>query len=341
MRPVTVLDSDNRATSARCRRCGTSTPATVCPHCHAPLQPGWLHTSTTCIALAGARASGKSIYIAVLKRQAELLAEMMGSSMGYFDPATERTYNRVYQTPLYQERGLMPATARHETPDATQRAPLIFTMGTINGREHRLVIRDVAGENLEDPSSDQYVFGFFRHADGVFFLFDPMRVDAIRNQLAGVVPEQRAVGGDPLDVLNNLVRLLRTGSGPIQTPLALVLAKFDILYELRHVAGSPLVAAMRNPGAAYSRDPSLESVAYNWADGLLLDAEVDSLLARLGAQQLLNVVRNEFAGSRTFAVSALGAAPTGQTLHPRGIAPFRCLDPLKWVFARTGVLAAT
>jgi hypothetical protein len=76
-----------------------------------------------------------------------------------------------------------------------------------------LVIRDVAGENLEDPHADPVVFSFFRHADAAFFLFDPMRVKSIRQQLLGVVPEQRSVGGDPYDVLTNLVRIMRGGTG--------------------------------------------------------------------------------------------------------------------------------
>jgi hypothetical protein len=248
---------------------------------------------------------------------------------------TERTYKDVYEAPLYEQRGLLPATPRHDTPNAAQRVPLIFNLGTIDGRPHMLVIRDVAGENLEDPAADATVFGFFRHADGVLFLFDPMRIEQIRLELAGVVAEQRAVGGDPLMVLNNLVRLMGGGNQPIQTPLGIVLAKFDILYELRNVTGSPLAAALGNRGAAYSRDPSLVSPAYDSDDGELLDAEVHSLLTRLRAENLLALVTSQFADTRMFAVSALGAAPSGPLLNPRGIAPFRVLDPLKWVLSRT------
>jgi hypothetical protein len=334
-RPVTVV----RSGSARCQACGGSALVSACPHCHAPLPQGWLNWATTCIAMAGARASGKSIYLAVLKRQAEQLAQLTGESLTAFNPETDRTYRQVYEAPLYEQRGLIAATPRHDTPGATQRVPLIFHMGSVGGRPHMLVIRDVAGENLEDPHADASVFGFFRHADGVFFLFDPMRVEQIRQQLAGVVPDQRALGGDPYDVLTNLARLMRGESNAIRTPLAVVVAKFDTLAELRNVAGAPLAAALRHAGAAYSRDPSLNAPDYDHEDGELLSAEVSSLLTRLDARPLLSLVGREFGDSRMFAVSALGAAPTGQTLHPRGIAPFRCLDPLKWVLSRTARVA--
>ena len=41
---------------------------------------------------------------------------------------------------------------------------------------------------------------------------------------------------------------------------------------------------------------------------------------------------------RFFAVSALGHPPSGSRLHARGIAPFRCADPLRWVTSSFGVL---
>ena len=41
--------------------------------------------------------------------------------------------------------------------------------------------------------------------------------------------------------------------------------------------------------------------------------------------------------------AASGSAPSGEAthgekLHPRGIAPFRCLDPLRWVLDRNGII---
>jgi hypothetical protein len=41
---------------------------------------------------------------------------------------------------------------------------------------------------------------------------------------------------------------------------------------------------------------------------------------------------------RFFVVSAHCQPPSGQRLHARGIAPFRCVDPVRWVTSSFGVL---
>ena len=41
---------------------------------------------------------------------------------------------------------------------------------------------------------------------------------------------------------------------------------------------------------------------------------------------------------RYFAISALGQPPDGNRLNVRGIAPFRCTDPPRWVTSSFGVL---
>jgi hypothetical protein len=41
---------------------------------------------------------------------------------------------------------------------------------------------------------------------------------------------------------------------------------------------------------------------------------------------------------RYFVVSALGQPHTGDRLNSRGITPFRCTDPLRWITSSAGVL---
>jgi Double-GTPase 2 len=327
---------------APCPRCKHSTAQEVCARCHNDIPAGWRNCVTTCLVMAGARASGKSIYIAVLKRQAELLAGQMNGALSFFDDNTRKTYEQFYQGPLYEQRRLVKATPTHDALEAHQRAPMIFNMGTAGGRPHILVLRDVAGENLEDPLVDPKAFRFFKDADAVVFLFDPMRIEGIRQQLAGLVPEQN-IGGDPLAVLENVIRLIRGQSelsaDRLDTPLAVVLAKFDTLVELGTIPGTDLGSALKNPGAAFSRDPSLDGAPYDHADAMLLQAEVASLLIRLNAAPLLNRVQSAFKVHQLFAVSALGASPaSAEKVNERGIAPFRVLDPLKWAMAESGTL---
>ena len=98
---------------------------------------------------------------------------------------------------------------------------------------------------------------------------------------------------------------------------------------------------MSNAGAAYLRDNSA-SRSYDERDGQLLHEEARSLLVRLHGASIVTAVENPASGVRLarryFTVSALGQAPAGRRLSSRGIAPFRCVDPLRWVTSAFGVL---
>jgi hypothetical protein len=295
--------------------------------------------------MAGARTSGKSVYIAVLKKEAEALATMLGGSFGYASALTKLTFEQYYERYIFEDRDLIPPTPSVR-PGAYQREPLVFALGTINNKRHFLVLRDVAGEDLENQAATSAEFDFtsFADADAIIFIFDPMMVRAISAQLTGIVSAPTQQRLEPVQVLVNLVRLMRgdqsLSTERFKTPLALVLGKFDTLHELQRVQGSDWGPVVTNVGAAINRDPSLDSEAYDDLDGELLEAEVSGMLAQLGAQPLLNYANSVFSTIRLFAVSALGAPPSmANDINPRGLAPFRVLDPLRWAMYKNGYLA--
>lgn len=309
-----------------------------CPHCAKELLPRWRDTPTTCIAMAGARATGKSIFIAVMIKQLEQFADQVGMDVAPASEDVRRVFEEVYEKPLYKERGIMRPTPPSALQDSYQRTPLIFVITARDGARHHLVIRDVAGEDLE--KSDEVDVGelaFFPHSDVVFFLFDPLRVEDIRARLADLVPEG-LLGGDPRVVLGNTLRLLQGGS----PRLGVILSKFDAMQALRSVEGAgEWTRIMLNPGAAFFRDPG-PTVRAEDADGEQLHEEVRSLLLKLGSGSLVASVERAGHGAggehRFFAVSALGDPPSGARLNSRGIAPFRCLDPIRWALAGSGAL---
>jgi hypothetical protein len=309
----------------------------ICPVCHFTLPDGWREGQATCIAMAGARATGKSLYIAVLIKQLELLCETLGVSMEPVSRASQDAYERNYQRPLYEQRGLIPPTPIVHAQAPYQRVPLMFSMGSWQGRRRFVVLRDVAGEDMESGDLHATHFRFFGDADAVFFMFDPLRLRGIRDQLHDLLPPQYSSGGDPRSVLSNV--LAAVGDG--RPKLAVILSKFDALRALRDVEGSEWSMIMSNAGAAYLRDSSA-SETYDETDGQLLHEEVRSLLQRLNGGSILTAVENPANGVRLmhryFVVSALGQAPTGTRLNARGIAPFRCTDPLRWVTSGLGVL---
>jgi hypothetical protein len=122
---------------------------------------------------------------------------------------------------------------------------------------------------------------------------------------------------------------------------AVILSKFVALQALSDVEGSEWSELMSNPGAAYLRDNSA-SRCYDDSDGQPLHEEARSLLVRLHGASIVTAVENPSSGLRLahryFTVSALGQVPAGRRLNSRGIAPFWCVDPLRWVTSAFGVL---
>jgi hypothetical protein len=309
----------------------------VCPVCHFTLPDGWRDGHAVCIAMAGARATGKSLYLGVLIRQLELLCERRGLAMEPVTRSTAVAYATNYETPLYVQRGLVPPTPTVHTQASHQREPLVYSVGAWHGVRRFLVLRDVAGEDMESGDLYTPAFRFFANADAVFFMFDPLRVRGIRDQLHDLLPAQVYGGGDPRLVLNNLLHAI----GGAQPRLAVIVSKFDALRALRDVEASEWSLIMSNMGAAYLRDTS-DSDQYDDTDGQLLHEEVRSLLTRLNGGAIVAAVENPSTGRqlhhRYFAVSALGHPPNGNQVHSRGIAPFRCADPVRWVTSAFGVL---
>ncbi len=309
-----------------------------CPNCHMAFPPEWRAGQATCIALAGARATGKSVYIGVLVKLLELFADAHGTTVEFADGASRQMYENIYEKPLYEARGIIPPTPRANLADSYQRQPIIMSLGMLNGQRRYLVIRDVAGEDLENRIDGQAHLGFFEHASTVLFMFDPTRVPEVRNQLQDLIPAQLHQGGDPAVVLNNLNLLIGQG----RPRLGVVLSKFDTMQTLTQVADTELSRIMSNAGAAFMRDPGTTITGYDDTDGRLLHEEVRSLLQRLRANRIVTAVEHPHTGQpldhRFFVVSALGAPTRGESLHTHGIASFRCLDPVRWSLRLDGAL---
>ncbi len=178
----------------------------------------------------------------MLVKQLELLCERFGVVMEPVTRATAQNYATNYEGPLYVQRGLLPPTPTVHTQAPNQREPLVFSIGVWHGVRRFLVLRDVAGEDLENGDLRAPPFQFFAHADAVFFMFDPLRVKAIRDQLQDLLPPQPFSGGEPRSVLGNLLLAVNPG----QPKLAVILSKFDVLRALRDVQGSEWALVMSN-----------------------------------------------------------------------------------------------
>jgi hypothetical protein len=316
----------------------------ACTVCHFALPPHWSEGDVTCVVMSGARASGKSLYIAMgIDKLERLLLTHASSQLQPFSPDVAQIFRVNYQKPL-DERGVLQSTPKANNLGAYQRQPLIFDLGNINRRRQYLVLRDVAGEDMEELPPERTHFSFFGRADAVLFLFDPLAVPDVRASLAGNIPLPPDVGHDPVPVVGNVLRLVREGSvGQSPPPIGVVVSKFDALEEFRNIEEKPQWSElMSHRGAAFARDPSDRALAYDTVDGDLLSAEIRSLILKLGGNgivaQLENPSDKKPVRLQYFAVSVLGHSPRGDRLDGRGIAPFRAVDPLKWALSLTRAL---
>lgn len=339
-RPVLRLaspPSPGQPPAAVCEDCQVSSSSEVCPACSYPIAEGWRSSRITCIALAGARASGKSLMIAVAKQQLDLLAERHWRSAVRGVGDTQERFDEHYITPLYEQRKLLEPTRGIQAADTITREPLIFQFNERIAGEPApvrrvLVLRDVAGEDLEHDTGNDAAFDFFGRADVVLVLIDPLTVRQIRHMLSDIVSEPQRLGGDGVDVLRHVLALMtnRVPGGRTRVPIGIVLSKVDVLQKLRDVKGTKWAAIMNRPGSPLQRDSSLVTPHYDDADGQLLHEEVSGLLEMLGAGMIRATLDDAVGNYRFFAASALGESPDGDMLHSGGIAPFRVLDSIKW-----------
>ncbi|WP_166139432.1 TRAFAC clade GTPase domain-containing protein [Nocardioides ochotonae] len=291
-------------------------------------------TKVVCVAMAGARSAGKSIYLGVLRQQLELWVEETHRSTLDLLGETEKHYWARYGAALFVEGVILEATAEmSKDPDGHR--PLIFQFLDKTGRRLILVVRDVAGEDLEDLANRRPALAFVRRADAVVALIDPLKVAGLRESLRGVL-QPGELGGDGVEVVRQLLNLF-TDDGRASVPpdlrLAVALSKADVLQQVRDVPGAPLRPVMLRAGSPLQRDPSMSSASFDVVDADLVHAEVESVLTVLVGPKLVNLLRNGDVEYRYFVLSALGAQPDGTRLNSSGIAPFRVLDPIKWVLS--------
>ncbi|AQP45443.1 TRAFAC clade GTPase domain-containing protein [Tessaracoccus flavus] len=350
-RPLTVVTAPDDPKLAKrwraeekisCRKCKQSA-VRVCPTCHFVLPSGWMDARVVCVALAGPRSTGKSVYIAVMVQKLERLVESLRSKLTPVG-STRHTYDENYHKTLIVARQMMEPTGSATTGNY-QQEPLIYSLGRIGRMEQEsyLVLRDVAGEDLERNHRESYL-QFFRNASMVLFHFDPTQIAEVRNELKGHLTDLNDVGIRPGAVLDNLLDIL----GAARPRLAVVLSKFDTLQLIgeggatgdQGSAGS-WTKRLANVGAAFNREAP-EDMRYDEADGQVLHEEARSLLTMLGAVGIVNQLERPAKGGpmihRFFVSSALGEPPLNRRTNPRGIAPFRVLDPIKWVLAAEGVI---
>lgn len=321
-------------------QCQTPTSQEVCPTCHYPIPKNWRSSRVMCIAYAGARTTGKSLMLAVTKLQLDLVAERHWKSTVNPVGDTAGRFELAYLAPLLKERRMMRASVSMGAGDTSGtnnpiRDPFIWQINVPTGSgflSQIISFRDVAGEDLEKRNPALETTGFFSRADAVIVLIDPLSVGEIRDKLHDFISHDTQIGGDGLHVLQHVLGLMNGGAIGQRTkiPVAVALSKFDMIQKLRDLQGSDWSRLMNRPGSPLWRDNSLATGNYQREDGDLMHEEVKGLLEKMDETSIAALLEQNVEQYRLFAVSALGELTEHDRVHPRGITPFRVLDPLKW-----------
>ena len=201
-----------------CPQCRVPSTLEACPTCRGVIPSEWREQPSpivTCVAMAGARTTGKSLYLGVLKQQLELFVDEQLKSVLNSLGDTEQRYQERYGDAIYQQRKILPATVE-AAQDPSSGQPLIFEFKTLHGQQHILVLRDVAGEDLEDLRNRKRRLSFLTRADAIVLLLDPLKINEIARVLQGKV-QVGELGGDGVDVLRSLLDFLSEGEGRPKT----------------------------------------------------------------------------------------------------------------------------
>lgn len=328
---------DGRHPRAACPRCGDESTYRICPVCHSTLPVQFGKLEHKLIAMVGAKASGKTVYMTVLLHELmNRVGARLGASLMASDDATMQRFDSEYQETLYR-KGQLPSGTRRAGAGDNRVDPLVFRFGLGRGRFYGsrprhsvLSFFDTAGENFNSRESIELNTRYLAHADGIILILDPLQMPGARAlaRPGTVLPGSDGVDapGNALNRVTNMLLAQRKGGGTglITTPIAVVFAKLDALWDTLD-AGSPLRA---HPPAGDRFDTG---------DSLDVHEEVRRLLKEWEGVPIDQNLEHNYRRYRYFGVSALGNSPTADTrVAPTGIQPYRVTDPLLWLLSEFG-----
>jgi hypothetical protein len=348
--PTFLPDSKggNRNGSPSCPTCGGPARRRACPECHTALPIDFADSRSPMIGLVGAKGSGKTVLMTVLVKQ---LREVVGLRFGAdIRIATDNPdghrgltdYQASREVPLYSHRQLPTGTQPQGSVSRQRSTPIVLRWRQETARLMRgqglsstvLSFVDTAGEDLNELET-AFTLEYLSVCDALMITLDPFALAGARARLS--LPEQAIQVADdvPLDVVSRITELLRTEykvktRKRIKLPVAIVFTKIDAFYRGldRH---NPIMA----------KPPAVP--AYQDTDGRTVHEHMLALMHEWNAADIDTHMRLNYSDYRYFGVSALGAEPdyAGGVVAPGGVQPHRVEDPVLWLLAKTGTVAAT
>lgn len=155
--------------------------------CGKMLPARWSEVSTTAIAMAGTRASGKTVYMAVTANLLVGWGRRQGMTITHYDEEAKNSFEDRFG--ILDVGAALYGSTEPEIPGANVRhqEPVLLRIQIPGRSDHVLILRDVAGENLQDAVMDTRHFRFLANADGIILMIDPSESAEIRKVLDGVI----------------------------------------------------------------------------------------------------------------------------------------------------------
>jgi hypothetical protein len=307
----------------------------VCPNGHGLPFTAGLQGSLV-VGLIGAKYSGKSHYVASLVQR--LGGKVSNDMMAGLLPVSEQTqerYKREFHDPLFKD-GLELALTTGVP------APLIYDL-TFDGalwkepqnRSVTLALYDTAGEVLDRPEAIERLARYLSIASGIMLLVDPLQTRAVRDMLPasmleGGLPDYDDLA-DPNGILGRVIpqleasRVLKEG-GPLDTPVAVVLTKCDVLRDVGLIEHNRLWHTSRGHVGFFDDE------LHDDLSGMMAE------YVQRWSPAAYHQVMRRFSRRAFFGVSATGCAPDPGTRRYRYISPWRVEEPLLWLLAEMGVI---
>jgi hypothetical protein len=337
-----VFEADGRKSTANCTRCGSETTYRICPICHSQLPVQFGIVGSRMIAMAGAKDSGKTVYMTVLLHELKnRVGDRFGAAIMGADDETRKQFEDNYENPIY-DRSELPTTTLRAAQLEGRVPPLVYRFSAkpsprASRPEHTLLsFFDTAGEDFLTQESLDVNTRYLACADGILLLLDPLQMAGARRlAVPGIrVPPTGPEYETPLNILSRVTDILlaRNPNGArakISKPIAVVFTKLDtVWHNLERV--SPL------------RAQPPDGPRFDVSDCLDVHEEIRHLLREWEGGQISQILENNYAQYRYFGISALGQPPTDDNfVAPSGIQPYRVADPLLWMLTEFGAVPKT
>lgn len=313
-----------------CMKCTHARKSLFCPVHGNEIPMDCTHTDGAPIALIGAKASGKSNYIAVLIREIRNKMPMPYSCTlnTTANQETVDTYRDVYEYPLTNKRVVDATNTMDVVP------PLIYPLAFNKTKKNVLLtFYDTAGENLDKSDRMDVMNQYIPNSKGIILLLDPLQVPAIRDQLVGKM-KLPAQNSDTSEILSRVVSIIRNiknlkPNQNIDIPIALAFTKIDALEQFGIIG----------PGDCLARESEhITRGAYVLSEHESTKYEMEGILGQYVGNEVLAMLEN-FKSWAIFGLSALGSIPDDKNNITAGdIRPRRVLDPLLWILAERGFI---